>query len=154
MVILIHFLIYYALNNQKNQLIASINSLPTTVICWLPLQTGWTQTSFVGPDLDPNCWYADGIHERIFQKVNFEKISNDKKACKITQIIDRVKVAYPYDPVHISFPYLLHQQQGSLSHHQSLQGSNRQVCVKFKDFSRTSQDFPTVFKDWKFMKNY
>ena len=27
------------------------------------------------------------------------------------------------------------------------QGLNRQVCVKFKDFSRTSKDFPTVFKD-------
>ena len=27
------------------------------------------------------------------------------------------------------------------------QGSYRQVCVNFKDFSRTSQDFPTVFKD-------
>ena len=27
------------------------------------------------------------------------------------------------------------------------QGSYRQVCVKFKDFSRTSQDFPTVMKD-------
>ena len=33
------------------------------------------------------------------------------------------------------------------------QGSYRQVCGKFKDFSSTSQDFPTVFKDWKFMKN-
>ena len=28
-----------------------------------------------------------------------------------------------------------------------------QVCVKFKDFSRTSPDYPTVFKDLKFMKN-
>ena len=28
-----------------------------------------------------------------------------------------------------------------------LQGSYRQGCAKFKDFSRTSQDFPTVFKD-------
>ena len=28
-----------------------------------------------------------------------------------------------------------------------LQGSYRQDCVKFKDFSRTSQDYPTVFKD-------
>ena len=34
-----------------------------------------------------------------------------------------------------------------------LQGSYSQVCVKFKDFSRTSQDYPTVFKDLKFIKN-
>ena len=27
------------------------------------------------------------------------------------------------------------------------QGSYRQDCVKFKDFSRTSQDYPRVFKD-------
>ena len=27
------------------------------------------------------------------------------------------------------------------------QGSYRQVCLKFKDFSRTSQDFLIVFKD-------
>ena len=28
-----------------------------------------------------------------------------------------------------------------------IKGSFRQVCVKFNDFSRTSKDFPTVFKD-------
>ena len=33
------------------------------------------------------------------------------------------------------------------------EGSYRQVCVKFEDFSRTSQNYPTVFKDLKFMKN-
>ena len=27
------------------------------------------------------------------------------------------------------------------------QGSYWQVCVKFSDFSRTSEDFPNVFKD-------
>ena len=27
------------------------------------------------------------------------------------------------------------------------QGSYRQDCEKFKDFSRTSKDFPSVFKD-------
>ena len=32
------------------------------------------------------------------------------------------------------------------------QGSYRQVWVKFKDFKRTSQDYPTLFKDSKFMK--
>ena len=35
----------------------------------------------------------------------------------------------------------------------SFQGSYRQVCVEFKDFLRTSQDFPSVFKDRKTMKN-
>ena len=34
-----------------------------------------------------------------------------------------------------------------------LQGSYRQVGVKFKDFSRTSKDYATVFKDLKFIKN-
>ena len=31
----------------------------------------------------------------------------------------------------------------------------RHVCIKFKDFSRTSnrKDTPTVLKDYKFMKN-
>ena len=29
----------------------------------------------------------------------------------------------------------------------------QEVCVKFKDFSRTSKDFPTVFKYWNFMNN-
>ena len=33
-----------------------------------------------------------------------------------------------------------------------IQGSYREVCVKFNDFSRTSQDFPTVFKDYNFRK--
>ena len=33
------------------------------------------------------------------------------------------------------------------------QGSYRQVCVKFKIFSRTSKDYPTVFKDYKCRKN-
>ena len=33
------------------------------------------------------------------------------------------------------------------------QGAYRQVCVKFKDFSRTSKDFPTVFKVLNFIKN-
>ena len=33
------------------------------------------------------------------------------------------------------------------------QGSYRKVRVKFKDFSRTSQTSPTVFKDLKLMKN-
>ena len=33
------------------------------------------------------------------------------------------------------------------------QCSYRQVCVKFKEVSRTSQDYPTVFKDLRFMKN-
>ena len=33
------------------------------------------------------------------------------------------------------------------------QGSYRQVHVKFKAFSRTSKDFPTVFNDWKLLKN-
>ena len=35
------------------------------------------------------------------------------------------------------------------------QGSYTQVCVKFKDFSRTSkkQSSLMVFKDYKFMKN-
>ena len=33
-----------------------------------------------------------------------------------------------------------------------IQGSYRQVCVKFKDFSRTSKRFSTVFKDLKLMK--
>ena len=28
----------------------------------------------------------------------------------------------------------------------SYQGSYMQVWVKFKDFSRTSQDYPTIFK--------
>ena len=39
------------------------------------------------------------------------------------------------------------------AHLECMQGSYRRVCVKFKYFSRTSQDFPTVFMDWKFMKN-
>ena len=34
-----------------------------------------------------------------------------------------------------------------------VQGSYMQVSVKFKDFSRTSKDYPTLFKDQKFMKN-
>ena len=40
-----------------------------------------------------------------------------------------------------------------LHYHELLyQGSYRQDCVKFKDFSRTSLDYPTVFKDLKFIK--
>ena len=34
------------------------------------------------------------------------------------------------------------------------QGSCRQVCVKFKDFSRTSKDSPTIFKDLKLCEKY
>ena len=34
-----------------------------------------------------------------------------------------------------------------------VQGSYRQVCLKFKDFSRTSKNDPTIFKDKKHMKN-
>ena len=34
-----------------------------------------------------------------------------------------------------------------------LQGSYRQDCEKFKAFSRTIKDFPTVFKDCKLKKN-
>ena len=33
-----------------------------------------------------------------------------------------------------------------------IQGSYRQVCVKFEDFSRTLKIFPTVFQDYKFTK--
>ena len=33
-----------------------------------------------------------------------------------------------------------------------IQGSYREDCVKFKDFSRTSKDFPTVFQGLNFMK--
>ena len=33
------------------------------------------------------------------------------------------------------------------------QGSYRPVGVKFKDILRTSKDYPTGFKDYKFMKN-
>ena len=40
-----------------------------------------------------------------------------------------------------------HQLFESLAILQYIQGSYRQVCVKFKDFSRTSKDYPTVFKD-------
>ena len=32
------------------------------------------------------------------------------------------------------------------------QGSYRQICVKFKDFSRTSNNSPLVFKECKFLK--
>ena len=32
-------------------------------------------------------------------------------------------------------------------------GSYRQVCIKFKDFSRTSKNFLTVYKDYKVIKN-
>ena len=48
-----------------------------------------------------------------------------------------------------SEPSLLVQKMKPKSH----QGSYRQVKVKIKDFSRTSKDYPTVFKDFKFMKN-
>ena len=34
-----------------------------------------------------------------------------------------------------------------------LQGSYRQVCVQSRTFQGLLKDFPTVFKDWKLMKN-
>ena len=34
-----------------------------------------------------------------------------------------------------------------------IHGSYRQVCVKFKDFSRTYKDLPDFFKNYKIMKN-
>ena len=34
-----------------------------------------------------------------------------------------------------------------------LQGSNRKICVNFKDFSRTFQGSSRAFMDYKFMKN-
>ena len=45
-----------------------VNSLPTSVVCWKPLQTNWTQIKNVEPDLIPICLKpVDGIPERIYE---------------------------------------------------------------------------------------
>ena len=62
-----------------------INSWPTSVVCWYPLQTVWTQ---IRPDkMSDLIWiqtveHSADISERIFLKVDFEKISwRQKKKC-------------------------------------------------------------------------
>ena len=47
---------------------------------------------------------------------------------------------------------LVYNVQRAKTKYSYIQGSCRQVCVKFKDFSRTSKRFSSVFKDNKFMK--
>ena len=53
-----------------------ILTLPTSVVCWCPLQTVWTQ---IGPYITSgliwiqNVWHSDGIPERIFRKRWFWK---------------------------------------------------------------------------------
>ena len=66
-----------------------INSLPTSVVCWLPLQTVWTQ---IRPDKMSGLiwmqtvWHSDGIPERIFRKMCFWKQSADDKNTKLTSM--------------------------------------------------------------------
>ena len=68
-----------------------VNSLPTSVVCWSPQQTVWTQ---IRPDIlsgliwIQTVWHSDGVPERIFRRSWFWKKSSDdkkKNTCKITQ---------------------------------------------------------------------
>ena len=50
---------------------------------WQNVSQAWQN---VGPDLNPNFWYSDGIAKRIFQKSwIWKEMADDKKAWKITQ---------------------------------------------------------------------
>ena len=79
-----------------------INSLPTSGVCWYPLQTVWTQIrpdKMLGLILTQSVWHSDGIPDRFFfEKVDiyfFWKQKNQlttKKRAKLPSM-QRVKTA-------------------------------------------------------------
>ena len=75
-----------------------LNSLPISVVCWLPLQTVWTH---IKPDKTSELiwiqtvWHADGIPEIIFWKSRFSsKSTDDKRQAKLPS---RQRVKFPSD---------------------------------------------------------
>ena len=54
----------------------------TTLFDLVPSQTTWIQIRPDKPDPDPNCLALIGF---FFEKVDFEKSADDKKACKTTK---------------------------------------------------------------------